>query len=112
MEHTPPQTDIRQSVMQRIADGKARMRPAWHFGLLTILWTLGILIVLFTTILLVSFIIFTMRQTGAMSAPAFGLRGLSPLLSAIPWLLVVFSGLGVSVLVASTRCRRCASIVT
>lgn len=89
--------------MQRIADGKARMRPAWHFGLLTILWTLGILIVLFTTILLVSFIIFTMRQTGAMSAPAFGLRGLSPLLSAIPWLLVVFSGLGVLVLELLSR---------
>lgn len=97
------QNTIRQLIMQRIANGGTRMRPAWHFGLVTALWALGILLVLLTTMLLISFVVFAMRQTGVMSAPAFGLRGVLPFVAAIPWLLVVLCALFVLGLEMLTR---------
>lgn len=73
------------------------MKPRWRFALESALWVLAAFIVTLALIYLASFIIFSMRETGAWFAPAFGMQGLLLFLLATPWLLVtaaiVFVGL-------------------
>jgi hypothetical protein len=103
MEHPQTTDTIRQNVMQSIARGTARMRPAWHFALLTALWSLGIVLAFCTLVLVVALITFSLRQSGASSMPPLGLRALGPMISTVPWLLVFLGALFVVILELLTR---------
>jgi hypothetical protein len=82
---------IRDQVLKEVESGRVTMKPRWHFILLGTLAALGGVIIALLLLYLVSFIIFAVRQTGVGFVPAFGLRGWVRFLTALPWLLIVFS---------------------
>lgn len=89
---------IKESVLNRIRSGELAMRPKWHFVLKTILATVGAVIVFLAALYLVSFIVFTARQSGAWFGPAFGSLGFAALLRSLPWTLILLSLVFVGVL--------------
>ncbi len=103
MSQTDPENGMRREVMAAIAAGKASMRPKWHFVLTGALFVTGVLIALCVVLYLASFTVFSMRETGAWSAPAFGMDGLAPFLRALPLTLITLSLVFVLVLEALVR---------
>lgn len=91
MNNTQKTNKIKEIVLAKIKSGQARMRPKWHFILKSALLVLGIVILSIALFYLVSFILFILRQTGTLFAPAFGLRGIRTFFISLPWLLVAVS---------------------
>lgn len=89
MENNKKEKTIKEIVLSKIESGKAKMKPRWHFILKTSLIVSGVIILVLALLYLSSFIVFVLRQTGVLFAPAFGLRGIGAFLFSIPWLLVV-----------------------
>ena len=82
-------TSIRGDVMDAIRKGRARMRPRWHFLLLSVLLITGVFIVFLALLYAASLALFFLRDTGAIFAPSFGIRGWFSLLRSLPWLLIL-----------------------
>ncbi len=95
-DHT--KTSLRGSVMEAIQKGRVRMRPRWHFVLLSALAALGAFIVFLTLLYVVSLAFFFLRESGAYFATSFGMRGWFVLLRSVPWLLMLFLVLFIGVL--------------
>ncbi|HUO50432.1 MAG TPA: hypothetical protein VMU25_02620 [Candidatus Paceibacterota bacterium] len=89
MDNTHKKTSLEKSVMGAIREGRVRMRPRWKFVLSGILAGLGGVIILFTLLYIASFAIFTLRQSGALFVPIFGMRGLFAFFAALPIALIV-----------------------
>ncbi len=89
MENSKKEKSIKDIVLSKIESGKAKMKPRWHFILKASLMVLGAIILALALLYLSSFIVFVLRQTGVLFAPAFGLRGIGAFLFSIPWLLVI-----------------------
>ena len=83
-KHTPV------DIMSAIRKGEIRMRPRWHFVLLSALSITGVFIVFLTLLYVVSLGVFFLRDSGAWFAPSFGLRGWWALARSLPWLLILF----------------------
>jgi hypothetical protein len=80
---------LEKDVMAAIRSGRVQMRPRWKFILSGALAALGSIILLFTLLFIASFAIFTLRQTGVLFAPEFGMRGLFEFFAALPIILIV-----------------------
>ena len=89
--------------MDAIHSGRVRMRPRWKFVLSGALAGLGAIILLFTLLFIASFAIFTLRQSGALFVPVFGMRGLFAFFAALPLILIVLLVLFVVVLEVLVR---------
>lgn len=100
--------EIKQSIMQRITQGSVRMRPRWHFLLLSILIAVGSLIVFLALMYAVSLVVFFLRESGAWFTPSFGGRGWYSFFGSLPWVLMAL--LGVFVLVLEILVRRYAFV--
>lgn len=81
----------KNKILEKIKKGKVEMKPKSHFVLKTIIYVLGIIFSFLFTIFLASFIIFSLKISGAWHFPAFGFRGLGVFLVAFPWLLLIFA---------------------
>jgi hypothetical protein len=77
-------TDIRDAIMQRIQDGQARMRPRWHFLLLSALTALGALIAFLALLFAASLVLFFLRESGALYLSGLGSRGWWDLMRSLP----------------------------
>ena len=84
--------------MDAIQKGGVRMRPRWHFVLLSVLVLSGILILFLTALYVTSLALFFLHETGAWFAPSFGTRGWWDFLWGIPWFLVALAALSIIVL--------------
>lgn len=89
---------LKDRVLETIKNGKIKMRPRWQFILRAALIATGGIILLLTILYLVSFIIFTSRETGAWFVPAFGIGGWYAFLVSLPWLLIILSLIFITVL--------------
>ncbi len=67
------------------------MRPRWQFVLIGLLFAAGAAIALSTVLYLAGFIVFSLHETGAWSAPLFGSRGWITLFRSLPWALIALS---------------------
>lgn len=103
MNGTDPENGVRREVMAAIKAGKAAMRPKWHFALMGALFMTGVLIALCGALYLASFTVFSMRATGAWSAPAFGAGAFVPFLRALPLTLITLSLVFILVLESLVR---------
>jgi hypothetical protein len=89
-----PKTDsIKEGVLKAIEDGRVKMRPKWQFIAKAALAILGVVLVALTTLYLVSFIVFVLRQTGVLFVPGFGFRGFGIFFLSLPWLLIALAAL-------------------
>lgn len=98
MEETQNDNSIKERVLEDIQSGKIIMRPRWHFILKATLLATGIILAFLTLLYLISFIIFSLRQTGLFFVPIFGSRGWFSFFRSLPWVLVSFSLLFIIVL--------------
>ena len=83
--------DFKQNILKKIKNGELDMRPHWHFVLKGLLMLVGIIVVALCVIYLLSFILFTLKQTGVGFAPLYGFKGLGMFVLSSPWLLIVFA---------------------
>lgn len=83
--------NLKQNILKKIKTGELNMKPHWHFVLKGLLMVVGIIIVALCVVYLLSFILFTLKQTGVGFAPLYGFRGLSMFVLSSPWLLIVFA---------------------
>ena len=82
---------IKDKILAAIDTGKVKIRPRWHFILQTSLIIVGVALISLTLLFLISFIIFSLRNTGVWFAPSFGYRGIGVFLTSLPWLLIVLT---------------------
>lgn len=78
-------------VLESIKAGRLKKFSGWHFLLKTILKITGVIVVSLMLLLLASFILFILHQTGAIYAPNFGLHGWSTFFTALPHLPILLS---------------------
>jgi hypothetical protein len=96
-------TDIHDAIMRRIRDGKASMRPRWHFLLLSTLTALGVIIAFLALLFAVSLVLFFLRESGTLYLPGLGSRGWWDLLRSLPFSILVLLLLFVLVLEVLVR---------
>ena len=89
MTYPESEASTKQRILRRIHEGELRMRPKWHFLLKTALIFIGGVILALALLYVASFVIFVLRQTGAVYVPGFGFHGLVQFLLATPWRLLV-----------------------
>jgi len=89
---------MRQKVMEAIERGEVRMRPRWHFALLSLLYSTGAVILFFGLVYAVSLVVFLLKQSGVWFLPGFGSRGWWEFFRALPWLIVALLAVFVVVL--------------
>ncbi len=82
---------ISDKIASAIATGKITMRPRWYFILRAALMLIGGLLLVLLLLYVISFVIFTLRQTGIGFVPVFGLRGWIAFLRHAPWFLMLLS---------------------
>ncbi len=80
---------IQDKVLKAIEDGKVQMRPRWQFVLVSVLMGIGLVLLFLTSLFVVSLIVFSIHQNGAIYVPGFGIHGVNLFLSSVPWLLVL-----------------------
>lgn len=83
--------ELKNKILEQIKTGHVKMKPRFRFILETFLYIFGIILASLFALYLISFIIFTLRASGALAAPGFGLRGIGILFISLPWLLIVIS---------------------
>lgn len=98
MNNSDKNNKIKEIVLAKIKSGQAKMKPRWHFILKSVLLISGIIILSIALFYLASFILFVLRQTGVLFAPAFGLRGIGAFFISLPWILILISIIFVAVL--------------
>lgn len=99
MEETPEEKAIHDSIFEAIASGKVKMRSKWYFTLRTTLMIIGSFIIGIFLIYIAGFIIFILRQSGALLAPEIGFTGWYIFFRSLPWLLILLSLVFILVLV-------------
>lgn len=92
------QPSLKYRVLAAARRGDITMRPRWHFVLKGTLIGVGTLLTLLTLLYIASFVVFSLRQTGAWFVPVFGSGGWFAFFRAIPWFLVLFGVLFVALL--------------
>lgn len=83
--------DFKNNILERIKTGELDMKPHWHFVLKTVLFVLGTIIVALLAVYLLSFLFFSLHQTGVWFTPSFGFVGLSYFVMSSPWILISFT---------------------
>jgi hypothetical protein len=78
---------LKDNVLGAITEGNATMRPRWQFIIEGIAVGFAMLILFLLAIYLLSFIVFTLRQTGLWFAPALGFQGIGIFFRGAPWIL-------------------------
>lgn len=103
MHNDQSKQSVHEAVKDAITSGRIHMKPRWRFVLTAALWASGAIIIALGLLFMVSFTIFTLRQTGLWFLPLFGLRALIVFLFSIPWLLIIFSLLFIVILEVIVR---------
>ncbi|MBI2888653.1 MAG: hypothetical protein HYY10_01890 [Candidatus Liptonbacteria bacterium] len=83
--------NLKEKILGVIREGHAKMRPRWHFVFERALIGAGVALLLLALLYLASFMVFSLRQSGAWFAPQFGSRGWLTFLRSLPWVLIFFS---------------------
>ena len=95
--------DIKKTILEKIQSGDVAMRPKWYYVLKSVLLFTGVAIIGVWIVYLVSFVLFAVLNSGAIFVPAFGLRGLTVFLLALPWLMILLAAVFIIVLEVLVR---------
>jgi hypothetical protein len=82
---------IKEKVTTQITSGHAQMRPRWYFAVRSIAFGLVCVVVLLSIVHVLSFMVFTLKTSGAWFMPAFGRSGWGELIMSVPWMLVLLA---------------------
>jgi hypothetical protein len=103
MNDTLNKKPIQEEILEEIKRRHIAMRPRWKFVLQAVMCVVGVIILILALLYLGSFIIFSLRKTGAWFVPAFGFQGWYRFVTSLPWLLVFFSIIFVAILEVLVR---------
>ncbi len=81
-------TKLKDTILAHIQNGTLTMKPKWQTVLIGLLYLCGIVLVTLVSIYLLSFVLFTLRETGLWWMPGFGGMGLVFFITHSPWLLI------------------------
>lgn len=88
MNDKEQKNSIDDKIIDKIKKGEIKMKPRIFFILKIFLMILGALSLFFFIIYLISFIIFSLRASGALFLPRFGFLGVRMLFGYLPWFLI------------------------
>lgn len=89
---------FQQDILKKIKTGEVDMKPRWHFILKSLLLVFSVITAVLVVVYLLSFVIFTLRQSGVGFTLLYGFRGISMFVMSSPWLLIASAGAAVVVL--------------
>ena len=89
---------FKQDILKKITAGEVEMKPRWYFILQSLLLIVGVITATLVAVYLLSFVSFTLRQSGVGFIPLYGFRGVSQFVMSSPWLLIFFTGTFLSLL--------------
>ncbi len=84
-EHQPD--SIRQAVLDKVRTGAVRRRPRAYFLVRVIATVVLSLVLLVVSTLVLSFILFSLHESGQQFLIGFGVRGIQVFLQLFPWIL-------------------------
>jgi len=91
MNNQEEKNSIVDKILNKIKNEKVKMKPKIYFILRTVLLVGGSLVLIFLIISLVSFIVFSLRTSGALFLPKFGSPGIKIFFMSLPWLLILIA---------------------
>jgi len=95
--------EIKEEIIEDIKCGSVKMCPKWHFFARNALFLLATILILLAVLMLVSFTVFSLHQTGAWSCSVFSASGLFMFIKYLPWLVVMVSATLIIALLAVLR---------
>ncbi len=88
---------FKKEILDKIKNGELDMKPKWHFVLKSALLLVGTVIAALLAVYFLSFVIFTLKETGVGFSVLYGFKGISLFVMHSPWILisatVVFVGI-------------------
>lgn len=84
--------NFKDNIIKKIKAEDIAMRPRWHFVLHTFLLISGGILATLIAVYLLSFVMFTLHQSGLLFAPQFGWHGFVVLVVSSPWILIAILG--------------------
>ncbi len=81
-------SNTKDKILDQIKEGRIKMKPRVFFVAKTVIFILSTVVVLLFLIYLSSFIVFSLRVSGALFLPIFSFLGIRVLLVSLPWLLI------------------------
>lgn len=89
MNLQPNNKSTSEKLLDKIKKGELKKHSKYYFVFRTFLWGLGAFLILIFSIFLGSFIVFSLRASGALFLPLFGFPGMRIFLFSFPWLLIL-----------------------
>ncbi|MDR3547612.1 MAG: hypothetical protein P4M11_04960 [Candidatus Pacebacteria bacterium] len=86
-----PTDSIQQAVLDKVRAGKVRRRPRLYFVARLIAIAVVSVLLLIMSALVISFVIFSIHESGEQFLLGFGLRGIEVFLVLFPWLYAVIT---------------------
>lgn len=80
--------DLQKKLLTKIKNGEIEMTPRWRMVLRSVLWSSVLVVAVLVAVYILSFILFTLHQTGVWFAPQFGWNGMVLLIVSSPWILI------------------------
>lgn len=89
---------FKKEILDKIKNGELDMKPKWHFVLKSALLLLGTVITALLAIYFLSFVFFTLRETGVGFSVLYGFKGISLFVIHSPWILISATAVFIGVL--------------
>ena len=80
---------IQETILKKIERGETTMKSKSYFVIRAILLLAGVVIVALALFFFMSFILFTLRQTGLLLVPIFGFQGIRIVMASFPWIFLL-----------------------
>lgn len=91
MNENHKKDSIQQSVLDKIRAGTIRRRPRWQFMLRIVSAVIVAALLLIFSALVISFILFSLHESGEQFLLGFGVHGIEVFLSLFPWLFALIA---------------------
>lgn len=86
------QNSISQEVLAKIKKEGVKMRPKFYFIFKAILWILAFTATTIFILYITSFVVFSLRASGAWFLPRFGFSGIKLFWLSLPWVPILIAG--------------------
>ncbi len=87
--NSPQHDTMKEHVLEQIRTGKVHMRPKFYFTLKVLALILTTVVALITSVLLLSYIVFSIRISGQAFLLGFGMQGLLLFFLLFPWKMLL-----------------------
>ncbi len=87
--HNIQSNNLKDQILQKIKSGEVHMKPKYYFVLRVVALAVTIFLTVILSIILVSYVLFSINVSGQFFLLGFGARGFYQFLMALPWFILV-----------------------